>query len=126
MISLFFLQMRQEKICTKIDLVTGTRSCLFICLLKNRIVKAFKKNLFCILPKIYLSRRISGRISGIRPYPDIRYPALGLAGYPAKTVSGASLFTVPLPIQYVNLLPQSNLLSFGVPQIILVYRYLWH
>jgi hypothetical protein len=23
--------------------------------------------------------------------PDIRYPAFGLAGYPAKTVSGASL-----------------------------------
>jgi hypothetical protein len=33
--------------------------------------------------------RISGWISGIRL--DIRYPAFGLAGCPAKTVSGASL-----------------------------------
>jgi hypothetical protein len=30
--------------------------------------------------------------SSIRP--DIRYPALGLAGYPAKTVSGASLILI--------------------------------
>jgi hypothetical protein len=27
----------------------------------------------------------------IRPLPGIRYPAFGVAGYPAKTVSGASL-----------------------------------
>jgi hypothetical protein len=27
----------------------------------------------------------------IRPAPDIRYPAFRLAGYPAKSVSGASL-----------------------------------
>jgi hypothetical protein len=26
--------------------------------------------------------------------PDIRYPASGLAGYPAKTVSGASLIII--------------------------------
>jgi hypothetical protein len=34
-----------------------------------------------------------GRISGIRPAPDIRYTAFRLAGYPAKSVpvSGASL-----------------------------------
>jgi hypothetical protein len=38
-----------------------------------------------------LSSQVSGRISGIRPLPDIRYPAFGLAGYPAKIVSGASL-----------------------------------
>jgi hypothetical protein len=55
-------------------------------LLKNIIVEAFKKNLFCILPKIYLS---------IFVRPDIRYPAFGLAGYPAKTVSGASLLFTP-------------------------------
>jgi hypothetical protein len=28
--------------------------------------------------------------------PDIRYPAFGLAGYPAKTVSGAFLTTIIL------------------------------
>jgi hypothetical protein len=33
--------------------------------------------------------RISGRISSIRQ--DIQYPTFGLAGYPAKTVSGTSL-----------------------------------
>jgi hypothetical protein len=40
-----------------------------------------------------VSGQISGRISGIQllDWPDIRYPAFGLAGYPAKTVSGASL-----------------------------------
>jgi hypothetical protein len=35
---------------------------------------------------------------GIRPLPDIRLdirdPAFGLAGYPAKTVSGASLIII--------------------------------
>jgi hypothetical protein len=36
------------------------------------IVKAAFKNLFDILPKIYLPSQISGRISGIRPLPDIR------------------------------------------------------
>jgi hypothetical protein len=65
--SLFFLQIRQEKICTQIDLVTGTRSCFVLCLLKTIIVSALKNTLFCILPKAYLSRQISGRISGIRP-----------------------------------------------------------
>jgi hypothetical protein len=80
--TLFFLQIRQEKICTKIDLVT--RSCFFLCLLKTIIVSAFlKKTLFFILPKIYLSRQISGRI----PVPDIR-PDIRQKQYP---VSGASL-----------------------------------
>jgi hypothetical protein len=36
--------------------------------------------------------QVSGRISGIRPLPDIRpdirYPAFGLAGYPAGRISG--------------------------------------
>jgi hypothetical protein len=45
--------------------------------------KAVFINLFDILPKIKLPSQVSGRISGIRPLPDIRYPA--------KTVSGASL-----------------------------------
>jgi hypothetical protein len=39
----------------------------------------------------------SYRISGIRLIPDIRYPALGLAGYPAKTVSGAFLTITYVP-----------------------------
>jgi hypothetical protein len=48
----------------------------------------------------YLTRHLnveltSGRITGIRPepeiWPDIRYPAFNLAGYPAKLLSGASL-----------------------------------
>jgi hypothetical protein len=30
----------------------------------------------------------------IRPAPDIRYPAFRLAGYPAKSVSGASLIKI--------------------------------
>jgi hypothetical protein len=46
----------------------------------------------------YKKAGLSGRISGIRPLPDIRphirYPAFGLAGYPAKTLSGASLYNV--------------------------------
>jgi hypothetical protein len=54
--------------------------------------------------KYSCSSQVSGRISGIRPLPDIQpdiqYAAFGLAGYPAggypaKTVFGASLvFTV--------------------------------
>jgi hypothetical protein len=43
-----------------------------------------------------LLSQVSGRISGIRALPDIRYPAFGLAGYPAKTVSGASLKVMKL------------------------------
>jgi hypothetical protein len=46
-------------------------------------IKLFKDNVFCILPNIQSVK------TNIRP--DIRYPAFGLAGYPAKTVSGASL-----------------------------------
>jgi hypothetical protein len=38
----------------------------------------------------------SGRISGIRPALDIRYPAFILSGYKAKSISGASLkFAAP-------------------------------
>jgi hypothetical protein len=66
---------------------------------KTIIVKFFlKKKLSCVLPKIYLQEKypvgypVSGlnRISGIRllNLPDIRP-----AGYPAKTVSDASLLT---------------------------------
>jgi hypothetical protein len=59
------------------------------------LLKLFLKNILDILPKILLPSQVSGRISGIRPLPDIRpdiqYPAFGLAEYPAKTVSGASL-----------------------------------
>jgi hypothetical protein len=57
------------------------------CLQKSIIVKDFFINLFDTgilpVPKIKLASRETGRISGIRPLPDIRYPA--------KTVSGASL-----------------------------------
>jgi hypothetical protein len=48
---------------------------------KSIIDKAVFINLFYILPKILLSGQVSGRISGIRPLPDIRYPAF--TGYPA-------------------------------------------
>jgi hypothetical protein len=49
-----------------------------------------------ILPKILLSSQVSGRISGIRPLPDIRYPAFGLAGYPAGRIYGKnSIWCIP-------------------------------
>ena len=41
--------------------------------------------------KYPVSGRISGRISGIRHPPDIRYPVFKMAGYPAKLLSGPSL-----------------------------------
>jgi hypothetical protein len=68
MISLpvLFLQIRQEKICKKIDLVT--RPCLVICLLKNIIVKAFLTKFI-----LYFTKNIFVK-TNIRP--DIRYPAL--------------------------------------------------
>jgi hypothetical protein len=50
-----------------------------------------KKN--CFYKFIYLTKNIVVKPS-IRP--DIRYPAFGLAGYPAKTVSGASLENIGL------------------------------
>jgi hypothetical protein len=50
----------------------------------------------------HLSNQVSGRISGIRPLPDIRYPAFGLAGYPAKSVSGASLIFSSNLIEYLR------------------------
>jgi hypothetical protein len=55
-----------------------------------------------------LLRQLSGRITGIRPLPDIgpdiHYQASGLVGYPAKTVSGPSLFsiTVVIPEQFMK------------------------
>jgi hypothetical protein len=68
-IYLVFLQIRQQKNGTTIYLVT-------------KIYLLFYQKYSC---------QVSGRVSGIRLSPDIRYPAFGLAGYPAKTVSGASL-----------------------------------
>jgi hypothetical protein len=57
------------------------------------LLELYFKKIFDISPNM-----VSGpyRISGIKPLPDIRYPAFGLAGYPVgrisgKTVSGASL-----------------------------------
>jgi hypothetical protein len=70
--TLFFLQIRQEKICTKIDLVT--RSCFVLCLLKTIIVSALKKKLYFLFYQKYICQ------DNIRP--DIRYPAL--TGYPVS------------------------------------------
>jgi hypothetical protein len=50
----------------------------------------------------FIEKDIKFSIKRIRPdirypaltVPDIRYPAFGLTGYPAKTVSGASLFNL--------------------------------
>jgi hypothetical protein len=50
----------------------------------------------------------------IRPLPDIRpdiwYPAFGLAGYPAKSVSGASLTIKQRNLQLTPLYPKSMLI----------------
>jgi hypothetical protein len=82
-----FLQIRQEKICTKI--IFATRSCFVYCFHNSIIVKAvFYKFIWYLTKNIVFKPRIRP-LPDIRP--DIRYPALGLAGYPAKTVSGASL-----------------------------------
>jgi hypothetical protein len=56
-------------------------------LLKNIIVEAFLKKFI-----LYFTKNIFVK-TNIRP--DIRYPAFGLARYPAKTVSGASLLFTP-------------------------------
>jgi hypothetical protein len=78
MISLFFLQIRQETICTKNDLVT--RSCFVLCLLKTIILKAFKQIILYYTGTKNIFVKTNIRL-------DIRYPAFGLAGYPAGRIS---------------------------------------
>jgi hypothetical protein len=67
-----------------------------LCLQKSVIVKAVKIYLIPVFEKnIVVKPSIRPDISGIRPLPDIRpdirYPAFGLPGYPAKAVPCASL-----------------------------------
>jgi hypothetical protein len=78
MISLFFPQIRQENICTQIDLVT--RSCFVLCLLKTTvIVKALKKNILYFRYQKYFCQDkypagypVSG-LNRISIRPDIRH-----------------------------------------------------
>jgi hypothetical protein len=68
-------------------------------LLKTIIVKALKKIILYFTKNIVAKTniRLDIRYPALTGYgirPDICYPAFGLAGYPAKTVSGASLIVI--------------------------------
>jgi hypothetical protein len=92
-IYLFFLKIRQEKKFAR-ELIKLLDHALFNAYLqKSKFFKAVFVNLFNILPKIKLSNQVT--------LPDIRYPALGLAEYPAKTVSGASLILSVLELSWI-------------------------
>jgi hypothetical protein len=62
-----------------------------------------------------LSDQVSGRISGIRPLPDIRYPAFGLSGYPAGRISGEnSIRCIPSSKQNLIRIHNTDTINFSI------------